>query len=42
MFWNRPAKILMEDLTVEDIEFRMKEYLDMNVPPFEVKQLKVQ
>ena len=32
----------MEDLTAEDIEFRMKEYLDMNVPPFEVKELKVQ
>ncbi len=29
----------MEDLTAEDIEFRMKEYLDMNVP---VKELKVQ
>jgi cytochrome oxidase Cu insertion factor (SCO1/SenC/PrrC family) len=32
----------MEDLRPEDIEFRMKEYLDMNVPPFEVKELKVQ
>ena len=32
----------MEDLKAEDIEFRMKEYLDMNVPPFEVKELKVQ
>jgi len=32
----------MEDLTPEDIEFRIKEYLDMNVPPFEVKELKVQ
>jgi hypothetical protein len=32
----------MEDLTAEDIEFRLKEYLDMNVPPFEVKELKVQ
>jgi len=32
----------MEDLTAEDIEFRMKEYLDMNIPPFEVKELKVQ
>ena len=31
----------MEDLTAEDIEFRMKEYLEMNVPPFEVKELKV-
>ena len=29
-------------ITAEDIEFRMKEYLDMNVPPFEVKELKVQ
>jgi len=26
----------MEDLTAEDIEFRMKEYLDMNVPPFKL------
>jgi hypothetical protein len=32
----------MEDLTSEDIEFRLKEYLEMNVPPFEVKDLKVQ
>jgi hypothetical protein len=32
----------MEDLTAQDIEFRMKEYLDMNVPPFDVKELKVQ
>ena len=32
----------MEDLTAQDIEFRMKEYLEMNVPPFEVKELKVQ
>ena len=32
----------MEDLTAEDIGFRMKEYLEMNVPPFEVKELKVQ
>ncbi len=32
----------MEDLTAEDIEFRMKEYLEMNVPPFEVKELRVQ
>jgi hypothetical protein len=32
----------MEDLTANDIEFRLKEYLDMNVPPFEVKELKVQ
>jgi hypothetical protein len=32
----------MEDLTAQDIEFRLKEYLDMNPPPFEVKELKVQ
>jgi len=32
----------MEDLTANDIEFRLKEYLDMNIPPFEVKELKVQ
>jgi hypothetical protein len=32
----------MDDLTAEDIEFRLKEYLEMNVPPFEVKDLKVQ
>ena len=32
----------MEDLTAKDIEFRLKEYLDMNLPPFEVKELKVQ
>lgn len=32
----------MEDLTAQDIEFRMKEYLEMNVPPFDVKGLKVQ
>jgi hypothetical protein len=32
----------MEDLTAQDIEFRLKEYLEMNVPPFDVKELKVQ
>ncbi len=32
----------MQDLTANDIEFRLKEYLDMNVPPFEVKELIVQ
>jgi len=32
----------MDDLTPKDIKFRLKEYLDMNVPPFEVKELKVQ
>ena len=32
----------MEDLTAKDIEFRLKEYLDMNIPPFEVKELNVQ
>jgi hypothetical protein len=31
----------IEDLTAGDIEFRMKEYLDMNVPPLEAKKLKV-
>jgi DNA phosphorothioation-dependent restriction protein DptG len=32
----------MSDLTAEDIKFRMEEYLTMNVPPFELKELKVQ
>jgi hypothetical protein len=32
----------MQDLTANDIEFRLKEYLDMNIPPFEVKELKLQ
>ena len=32
----------MEDLKANDIEFRLKEYLEMNIPPFEVKELKVQ
>src|SRR5881409_294618 len=32
----------MQDLTANDIEFRLKEYLDMNVTPFEVKELRVQ
>lgn len=32
----------MEDLTPEDIKFRIEEYLAMNVPPFELKELKVQ
>ena len=32
----------MTDLTAEDIKFRMDEYLTMNVPPFELKELKVQ
>ena len=32
----------MEDLTAQDIEFRIKEYLEMNVPPFDVKELNVQ
>jgi DNA phosphorothioation-dependent restriction protein DptG len=31
----------MEDLTAEDIKFRMEEYLTMNIPPFELKELKV-
>ena len=32
----------MSDLTAQDIKFRMDEYLTMNVPPFELKELKVQ
>jgi hypothetical protein len=32
----------MSDLTAQDIKFRMEEYLTMNVPPFELKELKVQ
>jgi DNA phosphorothioation-dependent restriction protein DptG len=32
----------MSDLTAEDIKFRIEEYLTMNVPPFELKELKVQ
>lgn len=32
----------MEDLTPEDIKFRIEEYLTMNVPPFELRELKVQ
>jgi DNA phosphorothioation-dependent restriction protein DptG len=32
----------MSDLTAEDIKFRIEEYLAMNVPPFELKELKVQ
>lgn len=31
----------MGDLTAEDIKFRMEEYLAMNIPPFELKELKV-
>ena len=31
----------MDDITAEDIEQRMKEFLMMNVPPFECKDLKV-
>lgn len=31
----------MEDLTPKDIEFRIKEYLEMNVPPFNLKNLTV-
>jgi DNA phosphorothioation-dependent restriction protein DptG len=31
----------MSDLTAEDIKFRIEEYLTMNVPPFELKELKV-
>jgi hypothetical protein len=32
----------MSDLTVDDIKFRIEEYLTINVPPFELKELKVQ
>ena len=32
----------MEDLTAGDIKFRIEEYLMMNVPPFELKELKIQ
>jgi hypothetical protein len=31
----------MEDLTAQDIKFRIEEYLTMNIPPFEIKELKV-
>jgi len=31
----------MDDITAEDIKQRMKEFLEMNVPPFECKDLKV-
>jgi DNA phosphorothioation-dependent restriction protein DptG len=31
----------MEDLTAQDIKFRIEEYLTMNIPPFELKELKV-
>jgi hypothetical protein len=31
----------MSDLTAEDIKFRIEEYLTMNVPPFELKELKI-
>ncbi|GFN38997.1 MAG: conserved hypothetical protein [Marine Group I thaumarchaeote] len=32
----------MDDITVEDITQRLKEFLEMNVPPFEYKDMKVQ
>jgi DNA phosphorothioation-dependent restriction protein DptG len=32
----------MSDLTAEDIKYRMEEYLTMNIPPFELQELKVQ
>ena len=32
----------MEDITPKDIEFRIKEYLEMNIPPFDFKDLKAQ
>ena len=31
----------MEDLTAQDVKFRIEEYLTMNIPPFELKELKV-
>ena len=31
----------MEDLTAQDIKFRIEEYLTMNIPPFELKELNV-
>ncbi|MDQ4013824.1 MAG: hypothetical protein M3146_08905 [Thermoproteota archaeon] len=31
----------MEDLTAQDIKFRIEEYLTMNIPPFELKELTV-
>jgi hypothetical protein len=31
----------MEDLTSADIKFRINEYLHMNVPPFDCKQVRV-
>ncbi len=32
----------MDDLTVEDIAQRLKEFLEMNIPPFNYKDMKVQ
>jgi len=32
----------MDDLTVEDITQRLKEFLEMNIPPFNCKNTKVQ
>ena len=31
----------MDDLTAADIKFRINEYLTMNIPPFECKQVRV-
>ncbi|MFQ5940348.1 MAG: hypothetical protein ACE5KA_01435 [Nitrososphaerales archaeon] len=31
----------MEDLTAADVKFRINEYLTMNIPPFECKQVRV-
>lgn len=31
----------MDDLTASDIKFRINEYLTMNIPPFECKEVKV-
>lgn len=32
----------MDDITTEDIAQRIKEFLEMNIPPFELKDLRVQ
>ena len=44
----KPEKVIfdvgspsMEDLTEDDIKFRINEYLTMNIPPFELKQMRV-
>ena len=47
MHLSKPLKVELKisnpkDPLVQDIEFRLKGYPDMNLPPFEVKELKVQ